>query len=161
MCYGLYYYVIMLAGMLCEPLFRRFFAAISIDREGSGWRHFQIARTFLLVNLGMLLFRAPRFSAWPKMIASIFTGWSLAPLIDQSMFSLGMDPLDLGLLILGAAVLLTVGILQEKGHSLRRETAALALPARWSLYLALILAVIVLGAYGNGYEAVDAIYGQF
>lgn len=159
--YGLYYYVIMLAGMLCEPLFRKFFAATSIDREGTGWHRFQIARTFLLVNLGMLLFRAPQFSAWPKMIASIFTGWSLAPLADGTVFSLGMDPLDLGLLILGTVTLLVVGILQEKGHALRQETAALPLPARWSLYLALILAVIVLGAYGNGYEAIDAIYGQF
>ena len=159
--YGLYYYVIMLAGMLCEPLFRSFFAVTRIDREGVKWHRFQVARTFLLVNLGMLLFRAPRFLAWPKMIASIFTGWSLTPLTDGTVFSLGMDPLDLGLLILGAVILLVVGILQEKGHSLRQETAALPLPVRWSLYLALILAVIILGAYGNGYEAVDAIYGQF
>lgn len=159
--YGLYYYVIMLAGMLFEPLFRKFFASTGIDREGIGWHRFQIARTFLLVNLGMLLFRAPRFVAWPQMIASIFTGWSLTPLWDGTVFQLGMDPLDFALLILGVIVLLVVGLLQEKGHALRQETAALTLPLRWSLYFGLILAVIILGAYGNGYEAVDAIYGQF
>lgn len=159
--YGLYYYVIMLAGMLCEPLFRRFFASTHIDRESTGWHRFQIARTFLLVNLGMLLFRAHTFSAWPKMIASIFTGWSLTPLRDGSVFKLGMDPLDFGLLILGVIILLIVGLLQEKGHSLRQETAALSLPLRWTLYLSLIMAVIIFGAYGNGYEAVNAIYGQF
>ena len=58
-------------------------------------------------------------------------------------------------------MIFTVGLLQEKGIEIRKSIAQWTLPARWAVYLALVLSVIIFGAYGIGYEAVDFIYGQF
>ena len=35
------------------------------------------------------------------------------------------------------------------------------IPVKWTAYYALILAILVLGAYGAGYQAVDLIYAGF
>ena len=74
---------------------------------------------------------------------------------------IGMDKADFLITAIGAAVIFTVSLLQEKGIEIRESIAQWALPARWAVYLALVLAVIIFGAYGIGYEAVDFIYGQF
>ena len=72
-----------------------------------------------------------------------------------------MDKADFLITAIGAAVIFTVSLLQEKGIEIRESIAQWALPVRWAVYLALVLAVIIFGAYGIGYEAVDFIYGQF
>ena len=56
--YGLYYYVIMVLGMLLEPVFAAFCRKCNIDRNASWYHIMQTARTFILVNIGMLIFRA-------------------------------------------------------------------------------------------------------
>lgn len=60
--YGLYYYLIMMIGLLFEPLARRLIAKAHINISLRGYRLWQMARTFLLVCFGMLIFRA-KFAA--------------------------------------------------------------------------------------------------
>ena len=52
-------------------------------------------------------------------------------------------------------------ILQEKGINVRDSLSKQRLPVRWCAYAALVMAVVIFGAYGPGYDAVDFIYGQF
>ena len=53
--YGLYYYVIMVLGMLLEPAFVSFCSKLNIDRNASWYHTMQVVRTFILVNIGMSL----------------------------------------------------------------------------------------------------------
>ena len=46
-------------------------------------------------------------------------------------------------------------------HYIRESVARQYLPVRWAAYAGLILAIVVFGAYGTGYDAVDFIYAQF
>ncbi|HAL19739.1 MAG TPA: MBOAT family protein, partial [Ruminococcaceae bacterium] len=73
----------------------------------------------------------------------------------------GMDKQDFLIVILGAAVMLVISTLQEKGINVRDTLAKQVLPVRWTVYICLVLSVIIFGAYGIGYDAVDFIYGQF
>ena len=159
--YGLYYYALTMLGMLFEPLFCRFFEKTRLKRDGKLFGVFQTARTFVLVNIGMMLFRAKGFRWFCRMFRQMVSGFSLQPLLDGSLFQIGADWQDMAVLLAGALVLLAVGIWQERGHAIRSEVGRMPLPVRWCAYFALLFAVIIFGAYGEGYGAVDFIYGQF
>lgn len=159
--YGLYYYGCMALGMFLEPLSSRLCKALHIQRNAKGWHYFQVCRTFILVNIGMLIFRGNGLRAAAHMFLSIFTGFDLSSLTDQSLLVLGLDLKDY--IILGAGVLIMglTGHLQKGGVSIHGRLAALPLPLRWSIYYAVFFIILIFGAYGRGYAPVDFIYAQF
>ena len=159
--YGMYYYAIMLMGMLFEPLFQKILSALHIRREWKPYRLIQIFRTFILVNFGMLLFRSAGVKEAFKMFLSIFTGFSTSVLKNNLLLKLGIDQLDVYVLLIGVVIMFIVGLLQERGHSLRQEIANRNIVIRWTIYLTGLFAVVLLGAYGTGYSTVDFIYANF
>ncbi len=156
--YGLYYYLIMLLGMIFEPLFVRFFEKSGITRDSKGMNRLKMFRTFVFVNIGMMIFRADTLTTFGKMFASIFSADFFGSVRNVS---LGMDIFDAGVLLVGCCLMFVISSLQEKGHSIRAEVAQKSLPVRWVLYLGLILSIVIFGAYGQNYGQIDFIYGQF
>lgn len=157
--YGLYYYCITAIGLLLEPAFRRLLAALHLNRKQKGYRLWQILRTFALVNLGMLIFRADTLhTAW-AMFTSLFraSGQNLLTVITTQ----GLPTRQFAIILFGAAVVFIISILRERGVSLRPWLARRPLPLRWIVYLASVAFVLCFGAYGPGFGVVDFIYAQF
>ena len=75
--------------------------------------------------------------------------------------NLGLDGKDIAVCALGLLAVLVVSMLQERYGSVRELLAKQNLAFRWLVYLALFLAVLVLGRYGPGYNAADFIYAGF
>ncbi len=159
--YGLYYYVIIALGMLCEPLFAKGIGLLHLRRESAGYRLFQMLRTFLLVNLGMLLFRAKSLSAAVAMFGSLFSSAGPSLIQNGVLNTPGIRLADFYVLLAGAAILLIVGILQERGIGVRALIARQPLVIRWAVYLAAVFVVVIFGAYGMGYQRVAFIYAGF
>jgi len=159
--YGMYYYVLMILGMFCEPLFSTILSALHIKRKFKWYHIFQIVRTFIIVNIGMLIFRADDLIVAAKMLISTFSGFTFATLANGSLLTLGIDKLDMQVIMFGALVIFIVGLLQEKGYSLRQTIASKNIVLRWCVYFTAIFFVIILGAYGVGYSPADFIYAQF
>lgn len=159
-CYGLYYYVIMLAGMMLEPAFRKICAAVKLDRENSRWFHgFQIIRTCIFVGFGMLIFRADHLRAAGEMFLSLFdrTQWH-----GLSFFwDVGMNPYEYLVILFGTVILLFVDIQNARGIVVRDRIAQKAFAMRTIIYVLGVVSIIMLGAYGPGYGAVDFIYAKF
>jgi len=157
--YGLYYFALTAAGMLLEPGFARLCGVLHINRKGVGFHVFRVVRTFVLVNIGMLIFRAETLGrAWAMLVSAFhpYRGDSLAVLTAQGL------PLEQGAIVAaGAAIVLAVSICREKNISLGARIARRPLAVRWSFYIAAILLVLVAGAYGPGFGTVDFIYAQF
>ena len=65
--------------------------------------------------------------------------------------------------MLGACVLalLVVGILNERRDGLYLRILKKNLLVRYAVFGALVLAIVILGIYGDGYDASNFIYGQF
>ena len=160
-CYGLYYYVIMLFGMFMKPLTRKGLKAFHIPDASKGYKLFQMARTTGIVGIGMLIFRAPTLTAAWSIFTSIFRGFSFRVVSDHSLFQLGMDLHDFMVVALGLVLVLIVSLLQERGVAIREAVARKPLPLRWTLYLGLVMTVVIFGAYGHGYMNIDPIYAQF
>lgn len=159
--YGLYYFALTLIGLLFEPFNSRVRDKLHIDRDTRGYRSFQVARTLVLVTLGMMMFRADTLTDFVQMFRSIFAGAGLAPFVSGALFTHGFDLYDLGVTIAGAAVLVAVGLRQEKGHAIREELSQQSIPVQWGVCMAMLFTVIIFGAYGPGYQAPDPIYGGF
>lgn len=160
--YGLYYYIIMVAGMLAEPMFSALFEKIPINRNGRGYHFLQQCRTFLFVNIGMLIFRAKDLKTAWSMLLSVQEPYAFKNGFFQWICHLGgLRKLDLLLILSSIVFLIFYGRYKEKGGNMRLALSKQFIGIRWAVYLLSVLAVILIGAYGPGFGVADFIYAQF
>ena len=159
--YGMYYFVILLLEVACEPLKEKFYAKTGTSETTGWWNVLRIAKTWIIIFTGELFFRANMLTAGFSMFASIFRGFAPERLWDGTLLRMGLDLADYSIIIAGCIVVGIVGHLREKKKLSLDQIAGMRLPARWGLYYALIFAVILFGAYGVGYQQVDLIYAGF
>lgn len=159
--YGLYYYILMMLGVFFEPLFEKLCKKLKINRASRPYAAFQNIRTFLIVNIGMLIFRAESLTVACEMVKSIFTNFDLSVLMvgHKNGFNLGIG--DYLLIVIGFITLIIVGILQEKGIDLKEKIYKLPYFVKATLLMAFVFIIIIFGAYGEGYGVVDLIYANF
>lgn len=150
--YGLYYYVLMMIGILLEPVFKKIISIFKINTEVWSYKFFQAVRTILIVCFGMFLFRVDSFKQMGLMIHSN---------ASASLFSLGLKKADFALLMVGILVMLVVGVMQEFNINIRKELQKQNLLFKWLIYYIMIFSVIIFGIYGKGYDAASFIYGGF
>ena len=70
--YGLYYYIIMMLGMLFESLFKFIIEKLKINIESWWYKLIQMIRTTIFVLIGMLILRSHRLLSTWQMFKSIF-----------------------------------------------------------------------------------------
>ena len=114
--YGLYYWAIMVIGLLMEPLFKKLYGKMNVDRHGKVYRLLQVVRTFIFVNVGMLMFRADDLTAFGHMFVSMFRGFTFADLTNGTLLGMKLDMADFAVLAVGALILFLVGLCKEKGE---------------------------------------------
>ena len=160
--YGLYYYLIMVIGMLTSPLTDRVFNHLSVDRESKIMRLMKQGRTIFLVNIGMLIFRAKDLKTACQMFWSVFTPYQFKKNWFFWIWKRGnIRKYDLLMMIVSIIFLIIYGRFKEKGGQLREEIARRPFLVRWTVYIVGVLLVIMFGAYGPGFGAKDFIYAQF
>ena len=159
--FGMYHFALLMVGRLCEPGIVRLLQWLHIDRDCKAYRAFRIVRTAVLVMIGELFFRAHGLRAGFAMFGRLCTSFQMRTLLDGTLLTLGMDIKDYVIIALFLLLVLWVGIQHEKGVSLRDQIAARPVALRWTLYYALLLAVVIFGAYGPGYVGIDPIYAGF
>lgn len=152
--YGLYYFALQWLGELAEPALLRVLPRLPVWRKARPYRLWQVLRTFVLVNFGMLLFRANGVRAAVDMLRSLTVPYTGSLLIK-------LDARDMAVLAVGAAILFAVDWLHHRGHQLRAELAVRPLVLRWTVYIAAVLAIMIFGAYGDNYDPAAFIYAQF
>ena len=117
-------------------------------------------RTFFLVNIGFVFFRADSVGAACSMLRGAVSVFNPGILVDGSIFTLGLDWVEFTIAAVSLFILLAVSLLQEKG-SVRERIGKKRLPVRWLIWYALLFYVILLGNYGPDYSAAEFIYQGF
>ena len=153
--YGLYYYALIMIGILLAPWLKKLRAKLKIKDENWAFRIYEILRTLVLVIFGMMLFRSHSLSSFAGMFKDMFVP-AKASLLDFGL--VGADFVVLGACVLA---LLVVGILNERRDGLYLRILKKNLLVRYAVFGALVLAIVILGIYGDGYDASNFIYGQF
>ncbi|MCE5257640.1 MAG: MBOAT family protein [Chloroflexi bacterium] len=159
--YGIYYGLLIVLGMLLQPLSEKATAALHIKTDCFSWRLWRVLRTFALTCFGRYLTRAPNLGDSYQMMKLTVTEFNPGILLDGSLYTLGLDAKNIRLLFAAILVLLVVSILQEKGYHIREKLQEQNLVFQWAIMLAGIFAVLIFGTYGSGYDATKFIYELF
>jgi hypothetical protein len=94
-----------------------------------------------------------------KMFGTMFYKFNIRQLFNGSLLKIGLSAADYLILFAGLIVLTTVSILQARGSV--RERLDNRPIVRNAFYYALIICIIIFGAYGVGYDSSQFIYNQF
>ena len=159
--FGMYHFVLILCGSLIAPAVKLFNEKLHINPERLPYRIFQILRSAVLVVFGELFFRANGLRAAFEMTKLMFTKVHFTALSDSTLKPFGIDTKDL--FIVGVVVLIVfiVGLLKEKGIDVNERIASQNVVVRRIILYALIMFIIIFGAYGPGYVHVDPMYAEF
>ena len=157
---GLLHWFYIVSGELLEPFFAKWKAAWHISDDNRLFIFFQRLRTFALVTLGLVFFRSRTVPDALRMIGRGFSALNLRILWDGSLFSYGLDWIELTILAVSLLIFGWVSVQQQKGW-LRERLEKKPLILRWAVLYALLFYVILLGQYGPDYSAAEFIYQNF
>ena len=159
--FGMYYFVVLLLSEVFDPLRCIILGKLHVQKEAMWYRMIRMVKTWVIIFVGELFFRARSLTVGLQMFSSMFRGFSFGQLTAGTWLTLGLDAADYLAISTGCFVVLIVGIIRENqligGSGLR----AIPLPLRWCVYYGLIFSVVIFGAYGIGYKTVDLIYAGF
>ena len=157
---GLLHWLYIVMEELLEPSCKRIMERLSINSTGKFLNGIRMLRTFFLVCIGDLFFRAASVGDAFAMLREAVTVFNPHVVWDGSIFMAGLDRVEAGIAVLALLLLCVVSVLQQKG-SVREKIAGKPLPLRWILWYGLLFGVILLGCYGPGYSASEFIYQGF
>ena len=160
--YGLYYYILMMLGEFTKPLTDKLCTKIKLNRDTKWYHGFQIFRTFVIVNVGMLIFRSATLADSWHYLAQLFTTRpNFVELFNDTIKIPHISNKDYALLVVATIAIYVIGKLKENGHDIRLELSQKNLVFRWLIYLVLMFTVIITGFYGGAFGDAGMIYGQF
>ena len=158
--YGMYYFVILLLGVMLEPLKEKRNKMLGIDPNASWFKTLRILKTWVIIFTGELFFNAKTLTIGFRMFFSIFGNFHISSIWKywpEEVVSMG----DVVAIVGGCIIVWIVGFLKEHGFNVREKILGAPMPVKWGFYYAIIFAVLLFGAYGTGYQAVDLIYAGF
>lgn len=154
--YGLYYYVLMMLGVLLKPVFDYIIKIFKINTKVWSFKLFRILRTIIIVCIGMLLFRSETIEQFIIMLKGI-TNFE----ITKSIFELGLIKKDFLIAAIYILIIFGVELSYELKVDVREKLNEQNLIFRWIIYLLIIFSILIFGIYGRGYAAKSFIYGGF
>lgn len=159
--YGMYHFTLILTGNIIAPAVQWTNKKLHINPEWFGYRLFQILRSCILVVIGELFFRAEGLRNGFAMFKGMVTDFRFSTLNEDLLETLGVDIQDLIIVGVTLLIVFVISILNEKGIQVRASLQKRNVVVRWAVLYALILYIIIFGAYGTGYIPVDPIYANF
>ena len=159
--FGMYHFIIILIENIIEPYVIKLCEKIHINRMSKPYQLFQMIKTAFFVVIGEMFFRADTLKAGFIMFNKIFTHFSIRSLFGRKLFKMGITKGDLRIVLITLVIVLIVNIMREKDINIREKIANKNIFVRWVVYYALILYVLIFGAYGGTYIPIDPIYANF
>ncbi len=159
--YGIWNGVIITCGIMFDG-YKKALETFRINGDSKAWNLFRMIRTFLICSIGRIFSRATDLPAAFSMFRAMFTRFFDLSFIDSELFeALGLNVKNWLLLVIAVFIVMLIDCLKEKGIDVREAIAKKPIVLRWMIYYLLILAILVFGLYGGGYDASTFIYGRF
>ena len=159
--FGMYHFVLIYLGSLAAPVVKRVNTRFGVKPERLPYRIAQTVRTCLLVVVGELFFRADGLRAGLRMFRKMVTDFRFDSISIPMLKDLRIDPQDFFIVGVTMVIVFVVSLLNERGIVVRDALEKKPTALRWAVLYALILYIIIFGAYGKGYVPVDPMYANF
>lgn len=156
--FGLYHFALILLGSIFEYYIVKLCQKWHINRANIFYRIFQSIKMTIFIFIGELFFRAPTLHQGFSMLKQMLTNFSFS---KSEFLSLGIDIKDYIIVLIALVFIFIISLLKEKNINIREKISEKKIFVRWPLYYALILGILIFGAYGPGYAPVDPIYADF
>lgn len=159
--FGMYHFALILAGNIISPAVTATNKKLHINADCFAYRTMQMVRTTILVIIGELFFRAEGLKDGLAMFGKMVTDFSFSTLDSNLMDKLKIDVQDIIIVAVALVIIFVISVLNEKGINIRLSLKKKNIVIRWGLLYALIMFIVIFGAYGKGYVPVDPIYANF
>lgn len=156
--HGLY----QILGDIFKPVREKIVNVLRVDKEAFSYKLGQILITFSLTTFAWIFFRAGSLKMALQYIERMFTKWNPWVIFDQSLLNLGLEGMELNILILALVGLLLVDLIRYR----QKITVSTFLMKqnmwfRWIVLIGMILAILVFGVYGVDFDSTQFIYFDF
>ncbi len=160
--FGLWNGLIIMVSILLQPVFDIILEKLHINPKAAWYSVFQMLRTFIIVLVGYVFDVAPGINESMNTFKLILTNQSFAQARAQ-ISELGLGKKDFIVILVGIIVIFIVSVIQERHPSttIREMLDKKPFILRFALIFIGIMAVIVYGIYGSGYNPADFVYMQF
>ena len=160
--FGLWNGLIIMVSILLQPVFDSILEKLHINPKAIWYSVFQMLRTFIIVLVGYVFDVAPGINEAMRTFRLILTDQSITAARAQ-ISELGLGKKDIIVILVGIIVIFTVSVIQERHPSttIREMLDKKPFILRYAVIFIGIMAVIVYGIYGSGYNPADFVYMQF
>lgn len=148
-------------GDLLKPVKKKLYEWLPFLKKNFGMKLVRIAFTFVLVNFSHIFFRADSLSHAFDIIKRIVHMNNPLLLANGGLYDLGLNEKNFAVALIAIAILLIADLFKYNGIRIRNLILDSWLIIRWPICIAAVLAVIVFGVWGSGYEQTSFIYFQF
>ncbi len=154
--------VYIIIGDLFQPLKTKLQNLFQVRVKTFGYQLLQGLCTFFLFMLSLVFFRADTIKDATYYLYRLVTAYDIWSLFDGTIYHLGLERNEMGVLWLGLLILLIVDAYYVRKKALfdvlvKEQT----LVVQYMLVAVLLVMIIVFGVYGEGYDAAQFIYFQF
>ena len=158
--WGLLNGVVIIVSQECEPLYAKFHGRFPSLKRTFGYRLFEVARTFWLMSAIRVLDCYRDVPLTFRQVGTIFTQFRPSVLWNGSFLNMGIGAGDWVVVAAGALLMLICSLLGRR-KSVRDRLEAHSPHLAWAGCVALVIATLVFGVYGIGFDATQFIYNQF
>ena len=158
--WGLTNYAVIMISQELEPVYAKFHSRFHVKGK-AGYEVFQIIRTICLMSAIRMFDCYKDVAQTFKMMWSMISSFRISTFYDGSLMNIGLTASDYAVIAVGFAVVLGVSIIKARKGSVRERVYNRSPLVFYNLMAVMIVAIIVLGAYGVGYDSSQFIYTQF
>ncbi len=158
--WGLLHGFYQIVGEITQPLRKKLCVKIKLNTSSFSYRLMKQISVFILVDIAWIFFRTQSITGGVRVINTIISDMNLSSFFHGTVYELGVSQTDLTIMMICVVAFVVLDNLRSRiniAEFINRQQ----LWFRWSCYLALILLIVYLGAYGSGYSGAQFIYFQF
>ena len=152
--YGGYFGLLMGLSMLLDGVWKK----LRLPKKGV-LNLLRVLRTWLLILPAQYFAFTPDPAVSLTLLGQTFSGWDFSSF--AASWTAVMPPLEWIIAGAGLAILFAVDLLSEHVKHFNDRLAGRFLFLRWPIWIFLILAALVFGVYGEGFDSSAFLYTQF